>query len=223
MNLNLFINVLALLLFWFLISKLTQIVTTKIRGNLKRRFLRNILFFLPYLLPFIYFQWPEINLNLDWKGCIISLVLGLGLITLEFKKLKILFNKDYYLMLDPIHLRNLLTGLNTYIGAAIFEELFFRGVTSSIDQENIVAYYIFGLLATLLFVYSHSFSLQKRDAYSYVVLTVFSFTQVTLYHLTGNIINCIIVHLIFNTPAIAILIRRYMLTKRGIIGEIETF
>ncbi|WP_411512279.1 type II CAAX prenyl endopeptidase Rce1 family protein (plasmid) [Bacillus thuringiensis] len=109
---------------------------------------------------------------------------------------------------------HLLTSFNACIGASIFEEIFYRGVTSSVSNESNFTFLIFGFTCSCLFVYSHYLSDQKRTKYSYMVLTVFSLVQFILYSLSGSIITCIIVHLIFNTPALIIDTRRYLFTRR---------
>ena len=87
------------------------------------------------------------------------------------------------------------------------------------NNESNLTFIIFGLTSSFLFVYSHYLGDQKRDKYSYIILAIFSLVQFALYALSGSIITCIIVHLIFNTPALIIDIRRYLFTRRELHEE----
>ena len=212
-------NLIMLVIFFGVVQSLCWIIKVKIRGNLILRFIRNLMFFLPYFLPFLYFEWPKFKFGLEIYWYIASIIIGLSFCLLEIKKFKVLFDKEYYFLMPPLRFSYLLISFNACIGASIFEEIFYRGIISSMNNESNLTFIIFGLTSSFLFVYSHYLGDQKRDKYSYIILAIFSLVQFALYALSGSIITCIIVHLIFNTPALIIDIRRYLFTRRELHEE----
>ncbi|WP_343109629.1 hypothetical protein, partial [Salmonella enterica] len=119
-----FIDYFMFVIFFILIMLLTIIIRNKIRGFRYSDLLRSFFFFTPFLLPFIYFNIPSFQWNVNINAYLISITSSMIGLIIHWKDLKSFFNIEFYYFLEPLKTKWFLISQLSLIGSCFFEELF---------------------------------------------------------------------------------------------------
>lgn len=115
-----------------------------------------------------------------------------------------------YTTLSPINVANLVNEILSYILAIVGEEIFFRYFLINSMTRYIGIYVI--PMGGILFTLTHYLNRWANIIFnvrSYIYHTIIGLVLGGIYYLTGSICGCIISHLIFNSPELVILYKRY--------------
>lgn len=181
-----------------------QRILPKLVGKINE-IVRNILFFFPYLLPFIYIHDLSYS-KLEMPNYIvfIAVIMCLMCIAINFWNNKTLFNFELLNYFPRKTKTNLIFILYELIGSSVFEEIFYRQYVFNVSNTYLNAYYSIFITSTL-FILTHLLNRRflKQNSFStLVILSIFSISLTLLYLVYNNILLNIFVHLCFNSPLI---------------------
>ncbi len=148
--------------------------------------------------------------NVRIQSILLSIIIGVIFVSLNLTTWRIILSTDFIKELKKDLKVDYITNITSLILSPIIEEVIFRLVIFKYFLDTIGL----GLTITLscyMFLISHigtkwgcEYSL--RDI---VIQIVFSASQCLLFYITGSIIPCIIVHLIYNLPNVLLSLRSY--------------
>lgn len=177
-------------------------------GNLKRLsrdnyvtyFIRMTLYFAVYILPLIMDY--DVTLpsstsvtRIAW-GCVIAIVYNLIRLMVINKKVRMMLSKEFIIDTYKDTIFTLIMRIYNLIGAAICEELLFRGYVLSMDLPLIVSVFI----SSVYFVLSH-YLLPWGNVFvknDFINQFVFGFVSALLFLKVESIIPCVLLHLLYN-------------------------
>lgn len=204
-------NLCFVLLFFGVIVLDQKFVPKYVRGFRYDTVIRYLIFFLPFLVPFIV---RPVGLVLGegrsvWTGVAITVVASLIALAIQIPSLKILFNKDIIALME-INGRTCFLMEISLIGSVIFEELFYRKYLVGALQPSFGMWTVF--FSAALFSVAHLFHVQRKlyfKGFSYLILFFLGSFYSYAYLLTGHFIVCILGHILYNLPQMLNLMLRF--------------
>lgn len=187
-------------------------------GNVKRIYSENIfvyslrmsLYFIPYLSPLLCTP-----LKIEWTSSKIvyvffSIVVFVFWTLINRKKLKILLSPNYYSLSNHYRRRTIILRIWCTIGSAIAEEIFFRQFILSL---NCPIPLLLGI-SIFFFIISHwtlpwGNNFTKEDFINQLVIGT---SSALLFLLSGSVLPCIVLHLLFNSVHVINLVKVYYLS-----------
>jgi uncharacterized protein len=200
-----------LFLLIFLLMKTSLKFIRAIKGSLLLDVIRNVLFFIPFILPALYYGLPSFELRGGLGFYAISILAALIALCIKYQEFKPYMNKSFYKLLPALSFKHFIIMEISLIGSAVFEEIFYRSfVPSSI-------FLIGMLLSGFLFSFAHYIQDYTRnffDTKTYLILFGLSLVWYTSYIFTGSILPAIIGHFIYNLPSMIITAVHYSISRK---------
>lgn len=200
----------------FILLKCLLALIRMIRGNNFLDIIRVILFFVPFILPAAYYGLPNVHFKGDlifYFLCIIASILALWLKYQEFKPY---IDKSLYKLLPPLTFKKFLILEISFIGSAIFEEIFYRFY---VPHSHLITSMILSGLIFSLAHYIQNYTRGFFDLKTYFLLFFLSIIWYFSYVKTGSLLPAILGHLTYNLPSIIITARHYMISRKNVSKE----
>ncbi|BBK22836.1 hypothetical protein Aargi30884_17390 [Amedibacterium intestinale] len=184
------------------------IILQLVDGNAKRIkdknnlyiFIRRTIYFFPLILPVA--LKTDLSISFDSQFIALGIVLGIIYNIPQLSNIKFMLNKDFIqFSTEDISKFELSMDIYSTMGAAIFEELFFRYYILSFSKTYRISLV---LLSCVLFLSAHASTKwnERFKIYDYLVQFSFSCLSCFLYILSRSILPSIIMHLFYNGPTI---------------------
>lgn len=167
---------------------------------------RYILFYIPFLFPYLYSGVKGIshNYRLSELDKILPLILCIGMVSYNIMSNQIIFQKNFISIFPKTGKTTLIIKLYESVGSSVLEELFYRYFFLSILIDELKGN-VSICLVSIFFVISHLLNInymKKFNLKKLLILLLFSFGITYLYFSYKNIYLNIFVHLLFNLPYI---------------------
>ena len=184
----------AFLIFWILMIMILGNVRRLSSNNKVAYFFRMTLYFLPYTLPFALFVRNDALFNINsilFLYCSFAIMLFLIWLRINWKFIKLSLSDEIIVGISKESKYTLYLRMYTTVGAAICEELFFRGFILSIDAPI----YFTLPVSVFFFMLSHymlpwgEVSFTRRD---HLYQITFGLVSGVLFLLSGSIIPSIL-------------------------------
>ncbi len=186
------------------------IIIIIILGNVRRisshsrfkYFIRMTLYFFPYGIPIIFLVNDNNQNYIKVSTCIIvSLIVGIISIFVKKEQIKIYLSEIYLALSKKQEKIRYILMVYNLIGAAIFEELYFRKFMITVLYEY---KYVAILFSAIYFLLSHYILIwgsdfQKND---FITQFVIGLISAVLYYFSRSVIPSILLHFIINLPNI---------------------
>ena len=182
----------------FVIVKTCMFLIRKIRGNLLFDVLRNLLFFVPFILPALYLGLPNLIFQGSINYYLLSIFSSFLALSIKYKEFKPYFNKNFYQILPKISFKDFLILEISLIGSAIFEEFFYRSFAP--HSSFIVGMALSGILFSIAH-YIQNYTRSFFDLKTYILLFLLGMVWYWSYKNTGTLIPAILGHLVYNLPS----------------------
>lgn len=213
-----YISIIVMILIYGTIPALTWIIIILTMGNIRRISSKNLTlywirmsgYFLIYLIP-IFIDQYKMNLYIDFErgklAILGSIILGIIIFFADYQKGKVMYSAIGMATLSYLPRYKIIFMIYNSIGAAICEEVYFRGYLL-MDHT-----FIWGklIISPLIFVLAH-YSLSWSEYFSkkdFVRQFIIGFINSALFFYGESILPCIILHLACNGNWILIEIKRY--------------
>ena len=194
-------------LVFFLVLAGRHIITTKIKITLKTYVVAFFGFCCVYVAAFRLSS-CSIQRGDTW-GIVAGIGLGVFFVVLRYKDIALFFDEQMLQSTPFIPLAVIARSSAGVAGAAVFQEVFFRGYL-------LCAFSVYGLysivIVSVLFCVDHFLVWRSQKAYTgkdYVYFFFLSCALGVLYYYTGSLLGCIAGHAVVNSPRLVWLVKKY--------------
>ncbi|MCC9022360.1 CPBP family intramembrane glutamic endopeptidase [Bacillus nakamurai] len=194
----------------FIMVKTCMFLIRKIRGNLLFDVLRNLLFFVPFILPSLYLGLPNLNFQGSIDYYLLAIFSSFLALSTKYKEFKPYFNKNFYHILPKISFKDFLIMEISLIGSAVFEEFFYR--TYAPASSFIVGMVLSGILFSIAH-YIQNYTRSFFDLKTYILLFLLGIIWYWSYKNTGTLVPAILGHLVYNLPSMIFTYFHYKSSK----------
>ncbi|NOW07501.1 CPBP family intramembrane metalloprotease [Clostridium beijerinckii] len=210
--------------FYMILNMQLVFIVIRKAKNIKDNFfygamwIRRTIYFIPYILPLIFFSPKVLNESNLLLNIFISIIVGICLILFNINGIKNLYNKDIMLLFPPITFNDLSIELYSSIGSAILQEFFYRVFLIS-SIYHIVGGVLAILISAILFVAEHMMHSILNNSFTikdYIGQFIMSTLSGILFIKSGAIIVPMLIHIIFNGAISISYILRFYWTKRSV-------
>lgn len=192
---------------FFLILAGRHIITTKIHITLKAYVGAFMVFCCIYAAAF-WLQSCTLQMG-DSMGILAGIGTGVLFVALRYKDITLFFDEEFLKLQPVMPLSVIVRSVAGVAGAAVFQEIFFRGYLMCAFSE----YGLYSIvIASILFCLDHFLMWRSQKAYTgkdYAFFFLLSCTLGIIYYFTSSLIGCIIGHAIVNSPRIVWPVLKY--------------
>ncbi|MDQ0926461.1 hypothetical protein QFZ25_000521 [Bacillus atrophaeus] len=205
-------------LIYIIIFAIVMISINLIRTNLRNfryaDILRTLFFYMPFLLPMVYYGIPPLRIAIT-LNYFIGLILAIGGtvigLILQYEKIKPFFSKELYELLPPLSYKWFLIIEISLFASVICEEIFYRYYLP--ESNTIIDYIICGVLFSL----AHFIDKYTRSEFtlkSYSILFFLSICWLLSFKVTHSILPAMLGHLLYNLPRALSTLYQYRMSSK---------